>query len=112
MVQRFLFDRVDAEAAGITIRQQHNFTAYNASNRAQTPLPLSHFASAWAYVALNATIFNLVPVFSGNDSHASSLPRIVALGNLRPKWTIRLQNTSIYAGARNLFFLHLIVFIH
>jgi hypothetical protein len=65
MIQRFLLDRIDAEAARSTVRVQLHFACIDASHETQTTLSFMHLASARAYIALDATIVESMKVACG-----------------------------------------------
>jgi hypothetical protein len=67
MVERFLFDRIDAKAARAPVRVELDRTGLDASDEAQTTLTFMHLARARANIALNATVGKCVPVLSGME---------------------------------------------
>ena len=56
VVQRFLFDRVDAEAAAPAMRREHQPIAHAAPDKAATGLPVAELAEARTQVAFDATV--------------------------------------------------------
>jgi hypothetical protein len=62
MVQWFLLDWIDAEAAGATVADELYLTIETLAHIAQTPLPLLQMTVARAQVALELAIGQLVPV--------------------------------------------------
>jgi hypothetical protein len=56
MMQRFLFNRVDAESGGTAVGSQHHFIAVPFADEAETALPGMKPAVAGAEVALNSTV--------------------------------------------------------
>lgn len=62
MIQRFLFDRVDAKAAGAAIGDELDFIVEALAYVTQPALPLAKMAVAWAQVALQAPIVEAMPV--------------------------------------------------
>src|SRR5690606_22376037 len=71
MIQRLLFDRVDAEAARAAVRKEPDLTALDATHEAQATLSLVHLACARTDVALNAPIVRCMPVL-GRVAHGMS----------------------------------------
>ncbi len=62
VVERFLFDRVHAVAAGAAPGGQDDLVILVGAHEAQAALPLTQLAVAWADIALHAPVFQLVPV--------------------------------------------------
>ena len=67
MVERLLFDGIDAETAGAPIRGQHHGVAPPAAHEAQPALAIVQLAVARAQVALQTAVVQLVPVIDVND---------------------------------------------
>jgi hypothetical protein len=65
MVERFLFDRIDAKAARAPIRVELDRTSLGASDEAEATLTFVHFARTRTDIALDATVGKCVPVSSG-----------------------------------------------
>ena len=66
MVQRFLFDGIDTVAAGKAVTGKNDLIILVFAHETQTALACVEFAETGAQIALNATVFQLVPVFRGN----------------------------------------------
>jgi hypothetical protein len=66
MIERLLLDGINAKAARTPVRGQNDGVAFARANEAHAPLPLPKLAKAWAHVALDATVFQQMPVFCGN----------------------------------------------
>jgi hypothetical protein len=64
MIQRFLFDGVHAKAAGTAIGGQDDLLLVTGAHKTKALLTLVEFAGAWADVALDAPVVQLMPVFS------------------------------------------------
>ena len=71
MVQGLLLDGIDAEAAGAAVGREHHLVIETPADEAQTPLALPQLAEAVAQVALDALVFQPVPVAAGNDAGTS-----------------------------------------
>jgi hypothetical protein len=56
MIERFLFDRVDAKARRAAIGREHDLGALPGAHEAETALPFLRFAITGAEVALNWAI--------------------------------------------------------
>jgi hypothetical protein len=69
MIQRFLFDRIDTEAAGAAIGIKFDFAAFDATHEAQAALTFVHAAFTRTDVALNAAVLESVPMLSGMNFH-------------------------------------------
>ena len=65
MIQRFLLDRIDAEAAGAAVGVELDLAAFDAAHEAQAALTFVHLAGARTDVALDATVVERVPVRVG-----------------------------------------------
>ncbi len=65
MVQRLLFDRVDAETAGAAVGRQHDRVVVPHAHEAQAALPFAQPAGARADVALHAPVVQATPVPRG-----------------------------------------------
>ena len=66
MIERLLLNRVDAKARGSTPCGQHHLIALAGPDKTQAPLPVLELAKARADIALNAAIFEMMPVTSGD----------------------------------------------
>lgn len=73
MVERLLFNRVDAESAGTAIGREHDLVVLARPNEAQPALPLAQFAEARANIALNAAVIDFVPIFCRDVGHIRSV---------------------------------------
>ena len=62
MIQRFLLDRIDAEAARAAVGVEPDLAALHASHEAQTALTLMHLAGARTHVALDAAVVERVEI--------------------------------------------------
>src|SRR5438105_2688706 len=62
MVERLLLDRVDAEAGRPAVGREDDLVVPAAAHEAQTALPFVQLAIAGAQVALDAPVFETVPV--------------------------------------------------
>lgn len=65
MIERFLFDRIDAEAAGAPVRGQDDLIALADAHKAECALSVVQFAQARAQVALKTAVTKKVPVSGG-----------------------------------------------
>ena len=72
MIQRFLFDGIDAEAARSAVRIELDLAAFDAADEAQPALTFVHAAGSRTHVALNATVLENVPVPGGMNFHCST----------------------------------------
>ena len=61
MVQRFLFNRIDAKP-GSAIRSQYDLIIDPPANKTQATLPFMQFAGAWTNIALNTPIVAEMPI--------------------------------------------------
>ena len=66
MIERLLFDGVDAEPAGAPVGGENNLVPFACPYEAHSPLSLPELAIARAHVALDATIVQKVPIL-GRD---------------------------------------------
>lgn len=66
MVEWFLLDRVDTEAAGAAISGQDHLSACAGADEAQTALTIAQLAQARAQIALQTPIIQGMPVASRN----------------------------------------------
>jgi hypothetical protein len=62
VVERLLFDRVDAETAGAPVGRQHQFLAAVRADEAQPALPVVQLAEPRAKVTLQPAVIEAVPV--------------------------------------------------
>lgn len=62
MIQGLFFHRVDTEAAGTTVRSQHNLVIFADADETQATLPLPELAVSRAQVALQTAAVKWVPV--------------------------------------------------
>ena len=62
MIQRFLLDRIDAEAAGAAVSVEPHLSVFDAAHEAQTALAVVHLAGTRTDVALNSSVIEAVPV--------------------------------------------------
>src|SRR5574338_272214 len=62
MVERLLFDRVDAKAARPAVARQHETVALARAHEAETALTLMQLAEARTDVALDAPVVEFVPM--------------------------------------------------
>ena len=67
MIERLLFDRIDAVAARAAVGGQHDLVVLAGADKAEAALPLVQLAVAGTNVALHAAVFQPVPVFGRND---------------------------------------------
>jgi hypothetical protein len=74
VIQRFLFDGINAITAGAAIGGEYNLVIQVLPHKAQSALVRVQFAEAWTEVALYPAIFQRVPV-SGADGE------LIALGH-------------------------------
>lgn len=74
MIEGLFLNRVDAKPAGSTICSEDDLVIFSRPDKAEPPLPLSQFAVARAHVTLNASVFDLMPVFGRYVGHVQSLP--------------------------------------
>jgi hypothetical protein len=56
MIQRFLFDRIDAKPARSPIGRQNNLVLPSRTDKAEPPLPFLERAIAGTQIALDASI--------------------------------------------------------
>src|ERR1700730_4170442 len=66
MIERLLLDGIDAEAAGPPVGGEHDPAVLASAHEAETALALLQLAEARAEIALDAAVFERVPVFRGN----------------------------------------------
>jgi len=66
MIQRFLFDGINAVTARATIGGEDNLIVHIFPHKAQAALARMQLAEARAKVALHPTIFQLVPEFGAD----------------------------------------------
>ena len=93
VVERFLFDRVDAEPARTSIRGEDDLVASPGPHEAQTALAIEQPTGPRAEVALQLAVFESMPVAPGNlragfckISHGlDTLPPKDAMGRERVK---------------------------
>ena len=71
MIQRLLFNGIDTEAARSAIGIEFDLAALDAAHETQAALALVHAAFARTDVALNAAVFESVPVLGGMNFHRS-----------------------------------------
>jgi hypothetical protein len=62
MVERFLFNWIDAKSAGAAIRGQNNLIILPPSNKTKAALPFPQFAEPGTNIALNSTIIERMPI--------------------------------------------------
>ena len=62
MIERFFFDRVNAKARRAAVGRQHHLVAQPPPHKAQTALAFVQLAIPRTHVALDATIFQHVPI--------------------------------------------------
>jgi hypothetical protein len=67
VIQRLLFDRVDAKTAGTPITDQFDFIIEALTHVTKAALAFFHVAVAGTEIALQATVFHLVPVLCRNN---------------------------------------------
>ena len=69
MIERFLFDRINAKTSASPIRIEHHLVAFDLANEAKAPIPFFHFALPRAEIA-NDSIGTLLamPPFPGMNS--------------------------------------------
>ena len=65
MIQRFLFNGIDTEAARSTIGQQHDLPFFAAAHKAQSTLSLTQLSSTRTYITLDAAVWQDVPILRG-----------------------------------------------
>ena len=65
MMERLFLDRVDAEAGRTSVGRQHHTVAYPLAHEARAALAVAQFAIAWAQVALQTTVRQVVPPACG-----------------------------------------------
>src|SRR5690606_3478988 len=65
MIERLLFDRIDAEPARTSVRVELDLSAFDAAHEAQSALSLVHLARSRTDIALNATVRKKMPVLGG-----------------------------------------------
>src|SRR6202040_3637555 len=65
MIERFLLDRIDAEARRTAVGGQHHRVALARTHEAQAALALVQLAIARAEVALDAAVVQAVPIAAG-----------------------------------------------
>ena len=73
MIERLLFDRVDAETRRAAIGRQHDRVAFALAHEAGATLALVQAAVARAEVALDAAIVQSVPPAAGMVAHVFAL---------------------------------------
>src|SRR5262249_2117259 len=83
MIQRLLFDRVDAEATRTAVRREHDPVVFSGPDETHTALALAQLARARAYVALHSSVGEVVPVLRGNGRRRGHCASSVA-----PRWTL------------------------
>ena len=66
MIERFLFDGINAITTGAAISRQHNLVVMIAAHETQSALTLMQLAIARADITLHAPVVELVPV-TGRD---------------------------------------------
>jgi hypothetical protein len=74
MVERLLFDRIDAEATGAAVGRQHDRTRLTGTDEAKPALTFVQLAIARAEIALYPTIIEHVPVPAANCRFHRSSP--------------------------------------
>jgi hypothetical protein len=62
MIERLFLDRIDAEAGRAAIGCQKDFIVLPATHKAETALTLAQLAETRAKIALDAAVFELVPI--------------------------------------------------
>ena len=62
MIQRFFFNRVNAEAAGATVSGQDDFIALARPHKAEALLAIAQFAEARTDIALDPAVFQRMPI--------------------------------------------------
>lgn len=62
MIEGFLLDWIDAEAARSPVGGQDYFVVDPGSDVAEAALSIAQFALAWAEIALNPAIIDCVPI--------------------------------------------------
>jgi hypothetical protein len=65
MVERFLFDRIDAESATAAIRGQHNLVTQALSNKAEAALALVQLTKTRTQAAFQSSVRQGVPPAAG-----------------------------------------------
>ena len=79
MMQRFLFNRIDAEPARAAIGREHNAMVLPRSDETEALLPFVQLAITRAEIALDASVLKLMPIFrrrvhdGGEAARCSSL---------------------------------------
>lgn len=66
MIQRFFFDRVNAESAGLAVSRQNDAVVLPFANKAEPLLAFVKLAGAGAKVALDAVVFKGMPILGIN----------------------------------------------
>jgi AmmeMemoRadiSam system protein B len=84
MIQRFLFNGVDTEAAGATVGIEFDLAALDAAHETEATLAFVHAAFTRADVALNAAVLESVPVLSGMNFHLSTGVYVTMNARIRP----------------------------
>src|SRR5215472_16077405 len=79
MVERFLLDRIDAEAAGPPVGRQHHRVALAHPDETESPLPLVQAAGPRAHIALHPPIPGAVPVPRRDRRTAHCPPSLTTL---------------------------------
>jgi hypothetical protein len=80
VIQGLLFDRVDAESRGAPVGGEHHPIVLPATHEAKAALPLVKLAEARADIALNATVFETVPMAASNTFQLFSIDHRVHHG--------------------------------
>jgi hypothetical protein len=68
VVERLFFDRVDAEARGLSVAGQHDRAVPGFPHETKPALPVVHTAVAWAGVTLHPAVRHGLPEFSPHDA--------------------------------------------
>ena len=71
MIERFLLDRIDTEAARSTIGGQYDLAIETASDKAEATLAFSELAETGTEIALHPPVLESVPVTGRNDVFVS-----------------------------------------
>jgi AmmeMemoRadiSam system protein B len=84
MIQRLLFNRIDAEAAGAAVGIKFDLAAFDAAHETQAALAFVHAAFTRADVALNAAVLESVPVLGRMNFHRSTGVYVNMNARIRP----------------------------